>query len=343
MWGPIAYGQSDTSVVDAGASEPIPPAATTHAFNPELTFYDAAGNYHHAFPSVQRGAVTSAPDNGPLLYHGGPIMTSTNIYSIYWMPLKLQSGAPAPPLSATYQSLMGQLAADYSGHSISSVATQYYQIINGATSYYSGLLGVTAGVGGNLGTYVDTNAYPHSTCSPAATNCVSDVQVQAELARVMAVKGWSGGLNKIFMIYLVNGEGTCMAASSCFPTFCAYHGHFTNGSGATVLYSNMPYSTLAHCQNVGQPSPNGDPVADTELTAASHEISETITDPLGTGWFSAQGSENGYLCAYKYGTNTFDYSPSTRTYLANQSWNGHYYELQMEYDNHYRACSQYGP
>jgi hypothetical protein len=33
----------------------------------------------------------------------------------------------------------------------------------------------------------------------------------------------------------------------------------------------------------------------------------------------------------------------TTTYLANQSWNGHYYELQMMYDNHYRTCAQYGP
>jgi hypothetical protein len=76
-------------------------------------------------------------------------MAALNVYSIFWTPQHLQSGATAPVMSTTYQSLVTRLAADYSGHSLSSVATQYYQTISNVTTYVSGLLGVIGGTGGN--------------------------------------------------------------------------------------------------------------------------------------------------------------------------------------------------
>ena len=341
----FAQDEETSAISSAGAVTQVPPAVTTGVVNPALTFRDEAGNYQHITPTIQQlPSAVSATDSGPLLYHGGPVMTALNVYSIFWTPQHLQSGATAPVMSATYQSLVTRLAADYSGHSLSSVATQYYQTISNVTTYVSGLLGVIGGTGDDLGTYVDINAYPVSKCVPAAVNCVSDAQVQAEVARVMSVKGWTGGMNKIFMIYLVQNEETCLSAGSCSNTaFCGYHGHFTNSAKATVIYANMPYSNLKGCQVPGTPSPNGNPAADQEMTTAAHEITEAVTDPLGNAWFSAQGNEIGDLCAFKYGTNTFDLPTGTTTYLANQSWNGHYYELQMMYDNHYRTCAQYGP
>jgi hypothetical protein len=336
----------ETSVISsAGAVTQVPPAESIGVVNPALTFRDEAGNYQHIAPTIQQlPSAVSATDSGPLLYHGGPVMTALNVYSIFWTPQHLQSGATAPVMSAAYQSLVTRLAADYSGHSLSSVASQYYQTINNVTTYVSGLLGVIGGIGDDLGTYVDTTTFPVSKCVPAAVNCVSDAQVQAEVARVMTVKGWTGGMNKIFMIYLVQDEETCLSAGACSNTaFCGYHGHFTNSAKATVIYANMPYSNLKGCQVAGTPSPNANPAADQEMTTEAHEITEAVTDPLGNAWFSAQGNEIGDLCAFKYGTNTFDLPTGTTTHLANQEWNGHYYELQMMYDNHYKTCSQYGP
>ena len=85
------------------------------------------------------------------------------------------------------------------------------------------------------------------------------------------------------------------------------------------------------------PSPNLDPVADAAATVASHELTEATTDPLGNAWFSSFGNEIGDLCAYKYGTLTWD---STN---ANEMWNGNFYLLQQEYDNHVGDCVQVGP
>ena len=70
----------------------------------------------------------------------------------------------------------------------------------------------------------------------------------------------------------------------------------------------------------------------------SHEVSEAVTDPEpNSGWTTAAGSEIGDLCAYIYGTNSYDSG------LANQEWNGHFYEVQTEWDNHKNGCVQVGP
>ncbi|MGO8856796.1 MAG: hypothetical protein ACLQO1_13955 [Steroidobacteraceae bacterium] len=336
-------GENDGAVAMA-ANAQVTDAIAGPTVNPALTSWDSSGNYHHIMPTIQLlPSAVSSTDTGPLLYHGGPIITSLEVYSIYWTPTHLQSGAAAS-MPTAYQSFLTQLAADYSGHSLSSIAAQYYQTISGVTEYVSGLTGGTGSSGSDAATYVDANSYPASKCTPTAVNCLSDAEIQTEVARVMSVKGWTGGLTKIFVIYLAQGEETCLAANSCSNTaFCGYHGHFTNSAGATVVYANMPYANLTGCHSPTTPSPSGNVYADTEGSILAHEITEAITDPEGTAWFSAQGNEIGDLCAFNFGTNTWDYSKTTLSYLANQMWNGHHYELQRMYDNHYGGCSQVGP
>ena len=272
-------------------------------------------------------------------------MTKLNLYTIFWKPTDLQSGAAAT-LPAAYQAALTQLAQDYVGHSLSSVATQYYQTVGAVTTYYSGLIGSVPGNGSDSGTYVDTDPYPASACVPAAVNCVSDAQVQAEIANVLTAKGWTGGANKIFVVsFSPRVKETGPAANTCSNAdFCAYHGHFTDGAGATVIYANMPYpNNLAGCWPTGTPSPHGLPAADAEASAMAHEITEAVTDPESNAWYTALGNEIGDLCAYTYGTNSFDYSSAKSAYLANEWWNGHFYEVQMMWDNHYGVCAQYGP
>jgi hypothetical protein len=137
--------------------------------------------------------VAAAVDNGPLLCHGGPILTRLNIYSIFWSPAKLQSGA-ATGIPTTFQTLLNNFAADYLGHSISSVLTQYYQTVNNVTTYFSALPGTTAGTLGEAASYVDTIPLPASTCANKEKNCLADSQVHAEVQRIMALKGWTGDL-----------------------------------------------------------------------------------------------------------------------------------------------------
>lgn len=291
----------------------------------------------HIFPSVDLAAKLSRyspSDNGPLLYHGGPVMTNaTTFYGIYWIPAHLQNGQ-STQLSSHYQGVESGLLSTYGGHGIGNNNTQYYQTVSGLTTYVQN----KAYLGG---TYVDTNPYPASGCTDVDTpgNCITDAQLQAEIQRVMALKGWTGGFGKMFLLFTSSGEGSCFDANPAdgcaYTDYCAYHS-FISGS-TPIIYGNEPWGDTNYCQEPGTPSPNSDHAADTAATAASHEMSEAITDPELDAWYTAQGNEIGDLCAYMYGTNSWDSS------LANQHWNSWYFELQMEFDNHTSACEQIGP
>jgi hypothetical protein len=304
---------------------------------PSLNLVRSGNRFAHIFPNVElRDRITQTTiDNGPLIYGGGPIMGPTvNIYNIYWLPSsgKLQNGS-ATTLPVGYQTIMNVLTLWYSSHGIANNNTQYYQVANGVTTFVSA-------VGTRAATYVDTASYPTSGCTDTVTpgDCITDAQLQTELKRVMTVNGWTGGLGKLFVMFTSSGEGSCFDstnASCAYTAYCAYHSGI---SGTTpIFYANIPYGDPTHCQSSGVPSPNNNAAADTAATSTAHEITESITDPEGNAWLSPYGNEIGDLCAYDYGINAWDGG------LANQMWGGHYFELQMMWDNHTGTCVQVGP
>lgn len=270
-----------------------------------------------------------------LTYQGGPIMTGDSLYAIFWIPTTLQNGNPTS-LSTKYQSVAKQFLNDYPYHGIANNSTQYYSTTSGKKYF--------VGKGGLAGSYIDTNPYPATGCSDTVTpaNCITDAQLQAEVARVMTLNGWSGGLNKMFLVFTSKGEGSCFdsTSSSCaYTQYCAYHSYF--GSSATpTIYANQPYADPNYCYapGNGQKDPSGDIASDANVNVASHEITEANTDPeLNAWWDTANGEEIGDLCAWSFGTNGWDGG------LANEMWNGHFYDLQLEYDNHSASCVQLGP
>lgn len=270
---------------------------------------------------------------GALTYQGGPIMTGETFYAIFWIPPTLQNGN-STSLSSKYQSVAKQFLGDYPDHGIANNSTQYYSTTSG-TKYF-------VGKGGLSGSYVDTNPYPASGCTDSVTpgNCVTDAQLQAEITRVMTLKGWTPGLNKMFLMFTSTGEGSCFdsTSSSCaYTAYCAYHGYFGSTTTPTI-YANQPYADPNYCYASGQKDPSGDIASDANVNVASHEITEANTDPELNAWFDiVNGEEIGDLCAWNFGTTGWDGG------LANQMWNGHFYDLQQEYDNHTAACVSLGP
>jgi len=281
-------------------------------------------------PTVKGAAALAKAslDSGPLLYFGGPIMPTVNLYAIFWAPPTLQNGTPAT-LPVAYKRSQKRLLKDYPQHGLGNITTRYNQTV--PTLY-------PTNDGDFMGdTFHDKAPYPASTCTDTARpgNCITDANIQAEVSKVMGLKGWTGGFNNIFLVYTTDGEGSCFtsASTSCaYTQYCAYHGNFGPAANP-VIYANMPFGDTSVCQNFGRPSPNGDDVA-------SHEITESITDPLLNAWFTAAGNEIGDLCNFNYGTNSWT---SMVTNDANQMWNGNFYELQMEWDNHAFGCAQVGP
>ena len=116
------------------------------------------------------------------------------------------------------------------------------------------------------------------------------------------------------------------------PGYCAYHSSTLIGQ-KRVLFANLPYAAISGCAS-GQ-SPQGG-AADSVLNTLSHEYLETMTDPLGTGWFDNAGLEIADKCVSAYGTplgtNAFG--------KYNQQIRGHSYWLQEMWSNRASACVQ---
>lgn len=246
----------------------------------------------------------------PLQYNGGAVeQAGTTNYAVFWEPT-------GSTVSATYNALLTRFFDDVGGSTLYGVATQYYQ---GSTQQHivnSSHLG---------GTWVDTTAYPSAT--------LSDADVQNEVVKAIAANGWSTGVGSQVYVFLAKGENECQSSGTCsFSTFCAYHGDFTN-AGRTILYAAMPYAgtDLSGCGTQSSASPNGDLDADAEISITSHELMETVTDPLLDAWYDATGAEIGDKCAYTYGPTAANGSDITM--------NGNPYIVQEEFSNAQLGCS----
>jgi hypothetical protein len=310
---------------------------------PSLNVRTPSGSIAHIFPTTQthaqRGAITPAADTGPLLYHGGEIVQEPQLYQIFWKPKpKLLQNGGATGISAHYVNVNAALAGYYNGHSIGNVTTQYFQNVNGVVAYpdNNGYL---------VDAVLDRNPFPASGCNDPATpgNCITDAQLRAELVSEIQTMKWQIGLNSIFIVYTASGEGSCMASdnkSCAYTQYCAYHSAIippNNDINSVILYVNVPFGNPTVCASPTARSPNNDVFADAAASSVSHEVTETITDPLMTGWYTSQGNEIGDICAYIYQTNAYAGG------LANQNWSGFPFELQTEFDNHSGRCAQIGP
>jgi hypothetical protein len=339
-------------LLDVAVAQTLPPAAPVHNLSETKPLPGAPnlnpksnGRTVHLMPTVQGARALAkaralAPlAGGPLVYHaGGSIMPRVKLYAIFWIPAALQNGG-STGMSVAYQNLQTRLLMDYTANGIDNNNTQYYQVIGATATYIQNAAGVGL-ASGLAGFTVDNAPYPASGCSDPATpgNCITDAQVQAEIQRVMALKGWTGGPNKLFLLYTSSGEGSCFdsAGTSCaYTQYCAYHSFI--GTSPPVIYANMPFGNLSVCQVSGTPSPNGNAAADAVTDVASHEITEAISDPLLNAWFDSSGNEIGDICNFNYGANGWDAG------AANQMWNGNFYEVQQEFDNHVGGCVQLGP
>jgi hypothetical protein len=94
-------------------------------------------------------------------------------------------------------------------------------------------------------------------------------------------------------------------------TFCAYHtdSKVTLATGETVHihYALIPDPTqkCSSCNGgltvYGDTvTPNGDMSADTITDDITHELSETVTDPNGSAWYTKSGEEDADLCNFIY-------------------------------------------
>jgi hypothetical protein len=247
--------------------------------------------------------------------------------AIYWGPgATAPGGGSAYFPDAGYQTVVNRYFSDVAVASgatsnVYAVETQYFNS-SGSTIQYASTAGTAL---------VDDAPYPASGCSDtvAATNvCLSDSQIQAEVARMVP----NPDSQTVYFVFTGRGAGSCYSGSSCaFSSYCAYHSNFTS-SGKSYLYANQPYADTVPtaCDAGYHPNRAESTDADATINVASHEHRESINDPFGNAWYDRRGYEGSDKCAWNFGSITGGY---------NQMINGSHYALQQEWSNAIAGCA----
>jgi hypothetical protein len=282
------------------------------------------------------GGPARAPILGVVPHAGGQLARAPIPHALSTTAIRAAAGPTTLTFDTSYQSVINQFFTDVAhdsggANNVYPVAKQYTDG-SGAIQYQS-IFG---------GSYVAHDPLPANGCDDGFdTYCLTDEQLQHEIQSVMTAKGWQGGLNHIFFLMTPNGVGSCgdgVSGECSTNAFCAYHSAFGPAS-APVIYANEPYEgpdPNGGCAADSQGFPN-DLDGDTTINTISHEHNEAITDPFGNGWIASDGSENGDLCAYGFGTAV---GTTSNEQPYNQLINNHPYSLQQEWSEADGGCIQ---
>jgi hypothetical protein len=296
---------------------------------------DTAGNGSEILGVVPTVAIAHSQagkgggGGGDLVYHGGPVLLTNKTVAIYWGPGALAPGSGSASFpDAGYQTVVNRYFSDVAAASgttsnVYAVERQYYNSGGGHIQYAS-----SAGTA-----LVDDSPYPASGCSDtvaATTVCLSDSQIQAEVARVVP----NPDPQTVYFVFTGKGAGSCYSGSSCaFSSYCAYHSSFTANRNS-YLYANQPYADTVPtaCDAGSGYHPNGAESTDADATinVASHEHRESINDPFGNAWYDRRGYEGSDKCAWNFGSTSSGY---------NQTIHGSHYALQQEWSNAISGCA----
>jgi hypothetical protein len=250
-----------------------------------------------------------------IVYRGGAVMTGApvNVYLIYYGDVPLGS-----------QNILNTFFTDLNGapNSFFRVNDSYYDSANKFVNKTFDFAPVTGKV------YID---------NPPSLGTQIGAKDIPKIVR-HAIEAQNGLPADEDGVYFVLTAPTVSAAGFC-KSYCAYHTSSTAiVSGKNIKFALVPDpgndcggcdgNVAVYGQNV---TPNGDPGADEMTDSIIHELSETVTDPLGTGWLTKAGEENGDLCNYTYGA-ALKNGPSNGA-TANVEMNGHFYLIQEIWTN----------
>ncbi len=262
-----------------------------------------------ALAARQGPSAQLATGNG-IDYHGGPIVSSLKVVSVYWSGSTIFAGGPVPGTKGTGAqdgSLVGYYLRNLAGSSYYNINTTYGDTVGGGHT--------VANTVSYTGYWGDTHNAPSGSQSVSNTTIINEI-----------VYGFTSG-NLTYdpsTIYAVFSANNVNLGGGAFTQYCAYHGYFS-WSGNVVLYAVMPYDDHSGC-TVLSASPNNDFGADAEVNVLTHEIEETNTDPQLNAWYDSSGQENADKCAWTFGSTfssngaTANITVGTRNWLVQQQW-----------------------
>jgi hypothetical protein len=226
-----------------------------------------------------------------ILYHGGPVMVFSNsVYVIYY----------GNNFAATTQPILNDFFVSLNGSPEYGVNGTYNQPPGAAfvpPSYAFTAPSSTTPDSMSGSVYFDSGSQGTSLGSSSIPAIVKNA--------ITSPNGLPVDPNGVYFVI----TSPDVAVSGFCRSFCAYHNHSsTIAPGMSIRYALVPDpgqrctgcdGNVALGQNI---TPNGDMAADEMTDSIIHELSETVTDPDISAWYTKNGAENGDLCNYNYGT-----------------------------------------
>jgi hypothetical protein len=309
-----------------------PAAAARRTFKPRIA---------HAMgiePKLGSVEVAAGPVT-QVVYHGGSVMRNVTLHTLFWAPPGYRfDGSPGPGVLG-YEPLIKEFLLDVAHDSASP-----QNVFSTLTQYPDGRgPGSTRMVYDPVADSVDLTApYPtpvNRCASPSGVAvCVTDLEVEQEIDRVIGPNNSTArGLSNVWIVLLPPDVDECTQPEQCATnTYAGYHSEFDLGHGPTV-YVMLPDPLVEFTPPPGS-DPQGNPEAEASIDTVAHEIEESITDPIGTGWLDPTGFEVADKCESPEQGTPLGYAPDGSPY--NQLIAGHEYLIQDMWSNAASGCVQ---
>lgn len=229
----------------------------------------------------------------PVQYFGGPVIPNVAVNTIYygseWSTDQELNGVP------------GQLNNFFKYITDSSwmnIMNQYSVI--GSTPIVAGNGAPTTATPMTIGDGSFAEQDPTNPSIPTGTTyiygghsyqSVSDTQIQAMVASEIAAGNVNPiDQNQLYFVFTPPQVVVTASFGDSVTTFSGYHSSFTDGT-KNVLYAVIPVP------GIGDPAPDGPYSFDGLTVSASHELAESITDPL-VGFLPDDAPGYEYPCAW---------------------------------------------
>lgn len=230
-----------------------------------------------------------------MTYHGGKIMTTANIQTIFW----------------------GTSWGSYSGDKVTGIDSYYsgwnnsnYAKTNIEYTGSNGNVGATASYGGH---FIDT------TVAKGGSNTSA---ILAEVCKVIPNPDSSG--NGYYAVYTDLPRGSA--------GYCAWHSAGTCGGKAVQFAFFWKLDGDAGCDPQDASGLHSQGLA-AIANVSGHELSEAVTDPASPGaWYDSSGAENGDKCAWTFGAPLVTFSNGTQWKIQGE-WSNAAYTAGTGYAN----------
>ena len=253
------------------------------------THFDSHGKADGTYFPIIGASIQPASGSGNIVYHGGPVLQTVNLYKIYYG----NWSTPCASVDTSTAGVLNNFLNTVGSSSWYKTTTSYYSVAGSAKSFVSNTVNNTGCI-----------SVPSSTLG-TSFNAATGNQIYTIVQNQITAQSWPANSNDLYFVF----TSPDISVSGFKTSMCGYHS-YTNSGANTVQYSFVGDSgNSASCvsSSILSASPNANPTADGMASVVAHELVETVSDPRLNAWFDGAGYENGDKCAWIFGS----------TYIAN--------------------------